>query len=134
MFLIADTRALVAQARERLFKSQQEAIKTCISVDNALTRRMSRKFERAKQKHLKEIKAYIKERQKADKRIAKALKRKQAKREREEAKRRRQEAKEKDENPSDGSLSSLSSNESTRKDTKDFWRDIEPLEGIFSLV
>ncbi len=132
--MIADTRALVARARDRVFESRQAAIKTCISSDDTLTRQMKRNFERAKRRHLKEIKSYIKERQKADKRIERALKREKARKEREEAKRKRQEADDDDENLSDASLSSSGSESSVRNNKKNIWKDIEQLEGIFSLV
>ena len=125
---------MIAGARDRAFESRQAALMSCVSPDNKITRKMKRKFQRAKRRHLKEIKSFIKERQKADKRIERALKRERARKEREEAKRKRLETEYDDESFSDGNLSSSGSEGSVKNDTKNIWRDIEPLEGIFSLV
>ena len=124
----------MARARDRAFESRQEAILAHVSSDNALTRKMKRNIERTKRRHLKEIKSYIKERHKAEKRIQKALKKERRRKQREEAKRQRMEAEEDDENLSDGSLSSSSSQGSVKNERKDIWRNMETLEGVFSLV
>lgn len=132
---------MVARARDRAFGSWQEALMTRITPDNTFTRQMKRRIQRTQKRHLKEIKSYIKERQKAEKRIERALKREQAKKkreaarkEREEAKRKREENEDTDENWSDGNLSSTNSEGSVKKYNKNIWENIEPLEGIFSLV
>lgn len=112
-----------------------------ISSDNVLSRQIKRNIQRAKQKHLKQIECYQRKQEKQNKRIQKALERERAKKrreearkQREEAKRKRQEAESDDENSSDGNLSSSSSGDSVKNERKNIWRDIKPLEGIFSLV
>lgn len=141
----ADTTSLMAHARDQAFQSRLVIMRKRLSSDNALTRDMKRTIQRTKRRHLKQIKSCINERKKAEKRAERALQREKARKQREEAKRLREEAKrlrkeakrkqeESEEDMSDGNLSSTSSEGSVKKESKDIWRDIEQIEGIFSLV
>lgn len=137
--MFAGTTTLMAHARDQAFQSRQAVIRKRLSSDNALTRKIKRTIQRTKRRHLKQIKSCINEREKAEKRAERALQRERAKKQREEAKRLREEAKRKreeseEEDMSDGNLSSTSSEGSVKKERQDIWRDIEKIEGIFSLV
>ena len=116
---------MIAVTREKALRSQHEVLRDLMG---NCSQEMKMRLLHTKRRHLKQVRSYIKHRKKAEKTINKSFK-----------KGSKDKTRRKDKKCSEGTgsvddISSVCSEGSVKKETEVIWKDIEPLEGLFSLV